>query len=69
MKLREAGIEGRLSPLWFMLVMSAFFLDEAGGWAARVERLLPALARRRENGEGRIFLADLPIVFPNFKLP
>ncbi|MDR2450291.1 MAG: 2-hydroxyacyl-CoA dehydratase family protein [Candidatus Accumulibacter sp.] len=68
-KLREARIEGRLSPLWFMLVMSAFFLDEAGGWAARVERLLPALTRRRENSGGRIFLAGSPIVFPNFKLP
>jgi benzoyl-CoA reductase/2-hydroxyglutaryl-CoA dehydratase subunit BcrC/BadD/HgdB len=68
-KLREARIEGRLSPLWFMLVMNAFFLDDAGGWAAGVERLLPALTRRQENGEGRVFLAGSPIVFPNFKLP
>ena len=68
-KLRAARIEGRLSPLWFMLIMSAFFLDDAGGWAARVERLAPALTQRRENGEGRVFLAGSPIVFPNFKLP
>ncbi|MDR2787197.1 MAG: 2-hydroxyacyl-CoA dehydratase family protein, partial [Candidatus Accumulibacter sp.] len=67
-KLREARIEGRLSPLWFMLVMSAFFLDDVSEWTARVESLLPALTRRREIG-GRVFLAGSPIVFPNFKLP
>jgi benzoyl-CoA reductase/2-hydroxyglutaryl-CoA dehydratase subunit BcrC/BadD/HgdB len=68
-KLREARIEGRLPPLWFLLVMSAFFLDEVSGWTARVESLLPALTRRREIGGGRVFLAGSPIVFPNFKLP
>jgi benzoyl-CoA reductase/2-hydroxyglutaryl-CoA dehydratase subunit BcrC/BadD/HgdB len=68
-KLREARIGGRLPPLWFMLVMSAFFLDDVNGWTARVERLLPALTQRRESVDGRVFLAGSPIVFPNFKLP
>jgi benzoyl-CoA reductase/2-hydroxyglutaryl-CoA dehydratase subunit BcrC/BadD/HgdB len=68
-KLRQARMEGRLPSLWFMLVMSAFFLDDVVGWTARVENLLPALTRRREIVDGRIFLAGSPIVFPNFKLP
>ncbi|MDR1936103.1 MAG: 2-hydroxyacyl-CoA dehydratase family protein [Candidatus Accumulibacter sp.] len=72
-KLRQARIEGRLAPLWFMLVMSAFFLDEVSAWTASVERLLavltPQRTQARENGSGRVFLAGSPIVFPNFKLP
>ncbi|MDR0576142.1 MAG: 2-hydroxyacyl-CoA dehydratase family protein [Candidatus Accumulibacter sp.] len=68
-KLRQARIEGRLPPIWFMLVMSAFFLDEVSGWTAAAERLPPVLTKTREIAAARVFLAGSPIVFPNFKLP
>jgi benzoyl-CoA reductase/2-hydroxyglutaryl-CoA dehydratase subunit BcrC/BadD/HgdB len=68
-KLREARIDGRLPPLWFLLVMSAFFLDDVSGWTARAEHLLPVLTQGRKIAGGRVFLAGSPIVFPNFKLP
>ncbi|MDR1708681.1 MAG: 2-hydroxyacyl-CoA dehydratase family protein [Candidatus Accumulibacter sp.] len=68
-KLRQARIEGRLPAVWFMLVMSAFFLDDVEHWTAAVEALLPALTRTREASAGRIFLAGSPIAFPDFKLP
>jgi benzoyl-CoA reductase/2-hydroxyglutaryl-CoA dehydratase subunit BcrC/BadD/HgdB len=68
-KLRQARIEGRLTSIGFLLVMSAFFLDDVSAWTAAAQRLLPVLTQQKERAAGRIFLAGSPIVFPNFKLP
>jgi benzoyl-CoA reductase/2-hydroxyglutaryl-CoA dehydratase subunit BcrC/BadD/HgdB len=67
-RLKIARENGRLSSVWFMLILNAFFLDAVEKWTTRAEILLSALTAGRITG-GRVFLAGSPIVFPNFKLP
>jgi benzoyl-CoA reductase/2-hydroxyglutaryl-CoA dehydratase subunit BcrC/BadD/HgdB len=70
-KLKTSRASGRLSPVWFLLVGNAFFLDAVENWTEQVNRLEKALFAPRvgQNRHARIFLAGSPLVFPNFKLP
>jgi benzoyl-CoA reductase/2-hydroxyglutaryl-CoA dehydratase subunit BcrC/BadD/HgdB len=67
-KLKAARLKGRLSLVWFLLIMGSYFGDLPVRWAKNVEKLLAALPAPEPKGP-RVFLAGSPILFPNFKLP
>ncbi|MDR2405351.1 MAG: 2-hydroxyacyl-CoA dehydratase family protein [Deltaproteobacteria bacterium] len=62
--------EGLIAPLWYTLVLSAFYYDLAEPYCSALTSLISALSKSgkvKEDAPG-VFLTGSPIYFPNFKI-
>ncbi|MDR1871319.1 MAG: 2-hydroxyacyl-CoA dehydratase family protein [Deltaproteobacteria bacterium] len=67
-QLKKARQEGRLSLIWFLLVIGSLFYDLPDQWAQKVTELINKLPQTATTGP-KVFLAGSPIFYPNYKLP